>query len=133
MANTVTQPIAFTVTAPSGPSPIVISLIPMGAGVEWSTGQALSRSSGLALTSMLGAMPLQGFSVSSNTIRIALAAGTGGMLSFSLSAFLVAEPQIQKFGLSLAADQGVTAIATLSGSRPVVLPLGQATLDWQPY
>jgi len=137
MANIVEQDITLTVNASNAPSissPITVILAPAGAPVAWSTGPALSQSSGITLISASPQtpIPLQTFTITATQVQFQTTPGAGGGLNFSLSAYLVADPTITVFRLSYSADQGVTVSATLSGREPVTLQTTPQLYSWNP-
>lgn len=132
------QGITLTVTsnnAQSGDRITVTLAGRKGVHVAWSTGQDFSTSSGITLksTGASASVPVSGFSISNEVVNFTLApSDSGTATTFTLQAFLAADPSVEEFTLALSSDSGSQVSATLPMQESVQLGVSPTIFDWSP-
>lgn len=132
--NNLYQPISIYVTNAAAGQKVSVQLTSNGAPVAWSTGPSFQNIAGIAVTSQSGTLPLLQFNVNSGEIIFLTTSGGGGggALSFQVSAYLVAEPNIGTFYLRSSSDPGVEVTAAIGNSVPQVVNQSQTLFSWNP-
>jgi hypothetical protein len=125
--SVVYQQVNINVTNAQPGEKIVVTLVPQGGFVAWSTGDPmLINSSGILLTSTAGQpVPVEKFSVTTHDLIITTSSSGGGAgaLSLSVHAFLAASSGTQFVGVSSSTDPG--PLVTFAFAGQTELPLGQ--------
>lgn len=115
---------------------IVVTLAGRGAAhVAWSTGPDFHTSSGISIQASAGtnSVPVTNFSISNEVVTFLLSSSDSGTgAAFTVASFLVADPDLTEFTLSLTSDQNSTVFATLPMRQPVQLGPSPTIFDWSP-
>jgi len=110
-----------------------IDLSANGVGVAWSSGPSFQMTAGLTITSVIGVLPVNSFSVNSSSIIIDTTnQGSGDSLAFGLELYLVGGTGISTFYLRSSSDPGVEVTAAIGGSVPQTVNESQTLFSWNP-
>lgn len=128
------QPITIYVANAAAGQKVAVQLTSNGSPVAWSTGPSFQNIQGISVTSQSGTLPLLQFNVNSGeVIFLTTSSGSGGgALSFQVSAYLVAAPDIGTFYLRSSSDPGVEVTVAVGNSVPQVVNQSQTLFSWNP-
>lgn len=113
---------------------ISVQLTANGSPIGFSTGPPFQSSAGIQAVSQNGVLPLSTFSVnSSQATFLTSSAGDGSVsLTFSVTLYLVAEPEISTFYLRSSSDPGVQVSVQIGNAVSRVVSQSNTLYSWYP-
>lgn len=128
------QPITFSFTNVQPGQNIAISLGSQGPAIGFSTGPVGSTESGVTLSGEAGPVPITSLRLLTNALLIRTGdTGGGGSITFTLSAYLAAQSDIETFTLSSDSDPGIEVTAQVGSSMPQVVNQTSTLFAWSDF
>lgn len=128
------QPISLQVADGWPGQQVTVLLTSTGTDVGFSSGPPLADSAGVSIVSQSGALPLTRASLNASAISVATSGSLGGgTMSFTVNAYLVADPGISTFYLRTTSDPGVEVTAQVGNAVPQVVNQTNTLFSWNPF
>lgn len=131
LAGIVYQPITFSIANVQPGQNIAITLGSQGASIGFTAGPVGSTESGVALSGEAGPVPITSLRLLTNALLIRTGdTGGGGSITFTLSAYLAAQSDIETFTLTSNSDSGIEVTAQVGTSMPQVVNETRTLFAW---
>jgi hypothetical protein len=133
-SNTIYQKIKIQVSNAQPGQNVGVAVTGNGTQIAFSTGPDFSNYAGIQVQTTSGSdLPLETFSINPSETKFTTSSQSGGSsLTFTLTAYLVAEENTTTFYLKSISDNGVEVQAAIGDATPQIINQSNTLFPWNP-